>query len=252
MQAKTDGKSNTDRRVPAHVRQGLLLLLQAWLYAEDAGRDVWDFSLERAALHRAGLTDSDLRWLLCKGLIEHAREITKPGAHAREFHCHRSLTFFKRSAFVLTAAGASLAKELAGHEGLSGVVLPKSAISLQNGDGLAKVEDARESGEELVPKWDRDRHELRVGSVLVKDFKVPSPNQETILAAFEEEKWPPRVDDPLPPHPELNSKRRLHDTIKSLNRNQKNRKIRFMGDGTGEGVRWEYVSKGQSHRRRGR
>ena len=49
------------------------------------------------------------------------------------------------------------------------------------------------------PTWDRDRQELRRGEYVVKQFKVPSPNQETILAAFEEEHRPPRIDDPLPP-----------------------------------------------------
>jgi hypothetical protein len=93
-----------------------------------------------------------------------------------------------------------------------------------------------------TPKWDCCRHEFRVGGVLVKAFRVPSPNQETILAAFEEEGWPPRVDDPLPPRPDLDSKRRLHDTVKSLNRNQKTRLIRFTGDGTGEGVCWAFVN----------
>src|SRR5437867_1146615 len=77
---------------------------------------------------------------------------------------------------------------------------------------------------------------------LVKVFKLPSPMQEAILMAFEEEHWPPRIDDPLPMHPVLLPKRRLHDTIKSLNRNQKSCLIRFMGDGTGEGIRWEMVS----------
>jgi hypothetical protein len=66
--------------------------------------------------------------------------------------------------------------------------------------------------------------------------------QEAILMAFEEEKWPPRIDDPLPGNADLLPKRRLHDTIKSLNRNQKNCLVRFMGDGTGEGVRWELVT----------
>jgi len=66
--------------------------------------------------------------------------------------------------------------------------------------------------------------------------------QEVILMAFEEEHWPPRIDDPLPVHPDLIPKRRLHDTIKSLNRNQKTCLIRFRGDGTGEGIRWELIS----------
>jgi hypothetical protein len=81
-----------------------------------------------------------------------------------------------------------------------------------------------------------------VGNLVVKAFKLPSPNQETILAVFEEEGWPPRIDDPLPPNPELVVKRRLHDTIKGLNRNRRNCLIRFLGDGTGEGIRWEFCS----------
>ena len=64
-------------------------------------------------------------------------------------------------------------------------------------------------------------------------------NQERILAAFEEEGWPVHIDDPLPPHPEQDSKRRLHDTINSLNRNQKKRLIQFLGNGNGQGIRWE-------------
>ena len=91
------------------------------------------------------------------------------------------------------------------------------------------------------PYWDRDRQELRVGECVVKQFKVPAPNQEVVLAVFHEEGWPVRIDDPLPPRPELEPKRRLHDTINSLNRNQKTPLIRFLGDGTGQGVRWEFT-----------
>jgi hypothetical protein len=59
------------------------------------------------------------------------------------------------------------------------------------------------------------------------------------LSAFEEDRWPPVIDDPLPPKPEQDTKRRLHDTIKALNRNQHRDAIRFHGNGTGEGIRWE-------------
>ena len=92
-----------------------------------------------------------------------------------------------------------------------------------------------------TPCWDCDRQELRMGSQVVKEFKLHSPNQAIILAAFEEEGWPPRIDDPLPHHVDIDPKQRLHDTIKSLNRNQKARLIRFRGDGTGQGIRWEAV-----------
>ena len=92
-----------------------------------------------------------------------------------------------------------------------------------------------------VPHWDSSRHELRLGGRLVKQFKQPSPNQETILMAFEEERWPARIDDPLPPVAEQCPKRRLHDAIKCLNRNHKSPLVRFRGDGTGEGIVWEYA-----------
>jgi len=93
--------------------------------------------------------------------------------------------------------------------------------------------------EPLVPKWDRDRQELRWGPIVIKRFRVPAANQETVLAVFEEESWPTRIDNPLPWHPDQTPKRRLLETIKSLNRNRKQPLIRFVGDGSGNGVCWE-------------
>jgi hypothetical protein len=83
-----------------------------------------------------------------------------------------------------------------------------------------------------------------VGSRVVKEYRVPCPNQEAVLAAFEEEGWPHRIDDPLSPQGEIEPKSRLHDTIKRLNRHHKEPLIRFQGDGTGEGVCWGYVELG--------
>jgi hypothetical protein len=68
---------------------------------------------------------------------------------------------------------------------------------------------------------------------------VPAANQEIILQAFQEERWPACIDDPLPPHPCIDPKRRLHDTLNSLNRHQREPFIHFFGNGKGEGVRWQ-------------
>ncbi|WP_146118485.1 hypothetical protein [Blastopirellula marina] len=76
---------------------------------------------------------------------------------------------------------------------------------------------------------------------LVKRFKWPAVNQEMVLCAFQEEGWPERIDDPLPPQAEQDPKRRLADTIKCLNRKQENHLIHFHGDGTGQGIVWERV-----------
>jgi hypothetical protein len=93
----------------------------------------------------------------------------------------------------------------------------------------------------IRPFWDSNRRELRLGSQVVKRFKWPAMNQELIVLAFEEEGWPRRIDDPLPLDPNIDPKRRLHDTIKCLNRHQLIPLIKFRGDGTGQGVLVEIV-----------
>jgi hypothetical protein len=100
---------------------------------------------------------------------------------------------------------------------------------------------------DLRPHWDRLCRTLFVRGEIVKRFTVPSANQELTLAAFEEEKWPVHLDDPLPPSPGIESKRRLHDTITRLNRHQIRPLIRFHGDGRGRGLYWELIGD-QVHR----
>jgi hypothetical protein len=202
----------------------LSILREAYAYACELGRPVWDFAVEIHLLRAAGLTHSDLRWLVCRGLVEHAAEMTRDGQDSRDFRPTGILTFTKRTCFVLAETAAGPAQATA--DGC-----PTAAVQLQSGPAA--------SGSPPVPQWDKERQELRVGELVVKQFKVPAPNQEMILASFEEEGWPPRIDDPLPPQPDQDAKRRLHDTIITLNRHQKNRLIRFSGDGSGEGVRWD-------------
>jgi hypothetical protein len=45
----------------------------------------------------------------------------------------------------------------------------------------------------------------------------------------------------LPQDRNVDSVERLHETVKSLNRNQLVRAVRFRGDGTGRGVSWGRV-----------
>ena len=93
----------------------------------------------------------------------------------------------------------------------------------------------------VVPQWIPDIRELRLSGNVVKRYKWQAVDQETVLAAFEEDGWPTVIDDPLPPKSELDPKRRLHDTVKALNRNQLKHAIRFRGNGNGEGIRWELL-----------
>jgi hypothetical protein len=214
------------------LQAGLHKLLEAYGYARDVGRDVWDFAVEIRTLRAAGLSTSDLRWLICKGYLEHRVELHRPGDDQRKFRDASDLKFFKRSCFVLTPAGANLAgrnQEPAECENCSQSLPPRQ---VQDGDGEC---------DSLVPEWDPIRHELKLAGEIVKQFRLPSPNQETILTVFQEEGWPTRIDDPLPQSPDVDSKERLHNTIRALNRHQRHRLLRIRGDGTGEGIMWELV-----------
>jgi len=236
--------------IPHLVRIGLRLLYDAYHYAAQLDYDVWDFAVEVGCLRAAGLTKSELRWLVCKRFVEHAYEVTLPGEMHREFRGQGGITFFKRSCFVLTPAGLEVATQLLHEEPAS--ALPSAPPTPQSAPqaGPAYHAEDHQNGHAAppVPHWDGARHQFRLSGILIKEFKVQSPNQETVLAAFQEEGWPPRIDDPLPLHADIDPKRRLHDTIKSLNRNQKNRLVRFMGDGSGEAVRWELIAPEKIHR----
>ncbi len=212
------------------MARGIALLVEAREYARLVQRDIWDFAVELSSLQAAGLTNSEIRCLLCMGYIKHVREqVDSSSADARRFCEERFLTFCDQSCFALTEEGAAA---------FASLPLPAAPPGLVS-TACGQPGDTPQTASPLIPVWDGERQELRVGGRLVKQFKLPSPNQEMVLSSFQEESWPPRIDDPLPPVADILPKRRLHDTIKSLNRSQKCRLIRFLGDGSGEGVRWE-------------
>ncbi len=210
--------------------QALQELLKALRLAHDVERRAWDFAVGIGSLRRLGLTESDLRWLVHKRYVEHARETTEEEQERRVFKHTHALRFKKRTCFVLTEAGVAYTDFLLNQQGrISTPVIPI---------GATKVD------ERPTPYWNRARHEVYVGEILVKRFKWPAQNQETVLDALEEENWPDMgIYDPLSPHAEKDPKQRLRDTIKCLNRYQEHAFLRFRGDGTGERVIWEFTRK---------
>jgi hypothetical protein len=226
------------------VNAALGTLLEALEYSEDLGWNTWDFAVDLSSLRHLKLSKSELRWLVGKGLIDYAIEVTMPGDADRSFRRPIRPLFCKKTCFVLTSAGAEVARSLAAKSDL-GIMAGDRATVFKT--KLASVSTGV-SPEPIVPKWDRDRQELRVSSIVVKRFKVPAANQEVVLATFEEDRWPARIDDPLPPRGEQSPKRRLQETIKSLNRCQKRSLIRFLGDGSGQGVCWEFYGEFETTR----
>jgi len=91
------------------------------------------------------------------------------------------------------------------------------------------------------PTWDPDLRELRVDERVVKRFRQPARNQVTVLASFQELRWPRRIDDPLTGDGQVEPKRRLRDTVFALNRNHVTAKVLvFETDGTGTGIIWKW------------
>ena len=180
-----------------------------------------------------------MRWLVCRGYAECSREVTQAGDNERRFEPVANLSLNPQSCFVLSRKGRSCPRlidltELAPANGAVEEATRRPPASLEAADS----HNGRPG--DLLPVWDERRRELRVGEKLLKCFRG-APNQEMVLAAFQEEGWPSTIDDPLPPKDELEPKRRLHDTIKAPNRKHVQRPplIHFQGNGTGENVVWE-------------
>jgi len=192
------------------------LLLEGYEAARDLACDLWEFAVETAALLAEGLTNSQLRWLLSLQYVQHAVEQDKLDSPHRVFAPLDNRGLPVRSYFILTSEGAGLVRARLGLR-----------ADGQEGTGVA-----------VLPCWDQEHHQLRLGSVLVKEFTQPAEIQELVFRAFEEEGWTRRIDDPLPPAMNQVPKTRLHNTIRNLNRGMKNWLIRFGGGGDGESICW--------------
>ena len=190
--------------------------------------DPWQFAVEICRLLDLGVTLSDVRWLVEKGYVIHAHEVTQPGDCARKFAPARNTAVSKDSCCLLTNLGLSF---------VAGASWGGTFLHLVGGEPA--VADA-------APHWDGKDRILRLGWQIVKRFRWPSPNQQIILTVFEEEGWPRRIDDPLSPLGKVDPKHRLQETIKWLNKGHETRLLRFTGDGTGEAVCWSRLASGDA------
>ena len=206
-----------------HYYVVLRTLHQTMKSAIRCGRSMWDFAVELNEFTNVGVSKHLLRVMVCDGVIEHRREITLSGQTKRMFAPEKDVVLTERSCFVLSNRGRAI---------LSPPPQPHEESSMDTFTFTTPTHGHNE----LIPIWDTQRRELRIGNVVIKRFKWPASNQEQVLRAFQEEGWPSQIDDPLPPDPKICPKRRLHDTIKCLNRRRVNSAIKFRGDGTGQGV----------------
>lgn len=197
------------------ITSGLQVLVEAYEDAASSGRDVWQFAVRLGEMHATGLTSTDVRWLISRGLVRHALERTEAVAEQRSFASSENLSLPVETSLVLQALMIPMLRSW-----------------------LTTVHTPAPVGSAPRPRWYQDLRELRVKDTLVKRYRVPARSQEIILASFEEDNWPDRIDDPLPVTSEVDPAQRLHDAVRGLNRNQRRPLIRFERDGRGKGVCW--------------
>ena len=219
---------SSDLPISGGLRAALALLQHALDCARDAQAPPWDFALEIGQLYAAGLTITDLRWMVVKEFVEHADETSLHGNEHRSFTPSRGLNFLPTTSVLLTIKGAALAAR-------------ENAAAKENAacpDEIPATNGKSHPAASLKPQWDAARRELSLGGRMVKQFHVPARNQELILSAFQQDDWPESIDDPLTFEIDIDPKTRLNDAIYRLNHKQIACLIRFHVNGHGRSVHW--------------
>src|SRR5262245_10750995 len=85
--------------------KALGLLQDAYLAALHTRRTTWDFAVDLGELQAAGVTGTDLRGLLCEGLVVHALEEPSLAGPTRSFRRLATLMLPPGCCFVLTEGG---------------------------------------------------------------------------------------------------------------------------------------------------
>jgi hypothetical protein len=110
----------------------------------------------------------------------------------------------------------------------------------QKGQNQQSNRPRRRKPRQPRPVFDANKRELRVGELVSKRFTQASDAQETILAAFQEENWPPSIHDPLTGKAGQEHKQRLRRAVDNLNRRQIEPLLRFRVIRQGTGIAWEF------------
>jgi hypothetical protein len=250
-----DADTNIALLLSDQFRSALAILLTAFDYAADSGADRWQFAVELPDLLARGAALPDLRWLLLRGFAEHAKETTTAGDPARSFRPLAPTSFPPDTCLTLTPTGAATLRPavhpspMTCTEHVEGAPGELGRTGEGRSDGIDSPTPLSETGRDgdahspvrqfpYMPVWDGTRRELRFGAQVIKRFRQPAKNQETILASFQEEGWPAHIDDPLFGGDERDAQERLHNAIKRLNC-QEIHLVNFLSDGMGQGVFWE-------------
>lgn len=231
------------------VAAALRLLDQARCDAVFSGADRWQLAVPVEKLLDLGVPRDHIRWMDATGWIELGHEVRQRSGVRRVYAKSQRSNDPVVWCCVLTSLGEVIARSCRGAELAGDSFVDVSASRELANHGSSNGHANGSANVAHTPMWNAQRRILSLGGQTVKCFRGRAPNQVKILSVFEEEGWPAAIDDPLPPSKATDTKRRLHDTIKSLNRNQIHALLRFRGNGTGEMIAWETVA-GRAARRR--
>jgi hypothetical protein len=188
------------------------VLLGQYRSAECLKRSPGELACQPDLLHATGVTDEALAALVAAGHL------------ATNWDQQRRLY-----SLVLTPQGAAFATQL-----LFPAVAGQAAQPASGLECPPSIND--------TPRWEAPVRKLWLGEQLVLWLRRRAPNQECLLASFEELQWRERIDDPLPAGGGVDREERLVDTVKSLNRGQACILIRFRVTADRLGVYWEPVT----------
>jgi len=102
-------KPQVRQDLPAEVMAALAPLWKAWACARDLKLDPWEIALRLLQLEKLGASESNLRWLVLNGYVDHADEVTTFHDPARRFRPRVNVSFTGETCFVLSEKGALVA-----------------------------------------------------------------------------------------------------------------------------------------------
>jgi hypothetical protein len=140
-------------------RAALCLLRKAAEAARKEEQDVWQFAVEIGQLHALGLSNTDLRNLLCWGFLEHAQERKRTGSSERMFRPISTLALPRQTCFVLTAKGLEFASQ-------------PSIEEDEAGNARTAGSTAMKDTPPQIPHWDSQLRQLSWQSCLIKEFQL--------------------------------------------------------------------------------
>ena len=221
------------------MRAGLALLLKAYDLARDASCEISEFAVEIDRLHRHGFLVEHLRWLIAKGYGRHLVEVTEDGNDKRVFHPAKN-RFHKHSCIILLEAGAEFARQVCQK--------PGKAAGVAERQPRHKRATSRRTPASGKPRWNAEKRILEFRGEILRSYTRSARNQQAALDRFEALGWPETIDC-RSFLKGSNLKSQIHNTINPLNKNQRVKRLRFMPDGTGFGMKWAVLPRGPARRR---